>query len=497
MDSEFPDTFAANFAHLARNRPTSIALWFADRSWDFQALWQTASVAAVTLRQSGVGRGDRVGLFIGNRPEWLFWAIAIAELGGVIVPINPAYTAAEIRALLGHADLHLLIMDERLGVTADLDGGQAAAGLRLSCAIDGRATAQASSPQSTSPAQPEDPAIIYFSSGSTGQPKGIVHSHRNLVRVADISRNNAMLRQGDGILIAMPLAFAFASTVSWLAAARAGSCVFLQERFKSEAVIEAIGEGKITVTLGVPSMYRTLVQTAAARGPIGGALRVCLSGGDMLTPELATAVEDNLGCRIFDLYGLSETPYILAHTPGVDARSRPYSCGRPMPGVEVRLVDEVGDEVSIGDVGELLVRTPFTFNEYFRDTAATVAAFSAGWFVTGDLLRRDEDGFFYVVDRKKALIKRSGFNVIPAEVEAAIRALPGVDDVAVVGAADDFLGQRVKAFVVPDGTATLLAADVIAGCGETLAKYKVPDDVVFLQELPKGATGKVLKKNLR
>jgi long-chain acyl-CoA synthetase len=497
MNAELPDTLAATVARAAAQHPDARALRFEDRGWTYDELWRIAGAAAETLRRRSVGPGDRVGLFIGNRPEWLFWTVAVAELGAVAVPINPAYTAAEIRALVEMAELGALIVDERLAVAAELSDAVGAAEVRLASEIDEAAAGGIAAGRSPGPARPDETAIIYFSSGSTGQPKGIVHSHRNLMRIADISRNNGAFRSDDGILIAMPLAFVFASVVSWMAALRAAAGVVLQERFNPSAVLAAVASGEISVLLGVPSMYRTLVDTAHSGPALSRGPRLCLTGGDQLTPELSAAVEETLHCRIFDLYGLSETPYILAHTPGVDDRSRPLSCGRPVPGVETRLVDEDGQEVAEGEVGELLVRTPFTFAGYFRNREATGEVLRNGWFATGDLMRRDADGYFFMVERKKALIKRSGFNVLPGEVEAALRALPGVADAAVIGVPDEALGQRVKAFVVAGTTPAPEAAALIAGCAASLAKYKLPDEIAFLPELPKGATGKVLKKNLR
>ena len=295
--------------------------------------------------------------------------------------------------------------------------------------------------------------------------------------------------------MATPRAFVYASVVECLTAVSVGATVVLQDRCSSEDAVELISAGKLTAIMGVPSMYRRLL--VAASGLQGlGRLRLCVSAGDVLPPALAQEFERAFACPLFDFYGLTEAPHTVAHVPGQDQRSRPFSCGRPLEGVTARVVNEDGRDVGVGEMGELVMRAPWMFLEYFGDQAATGAVLRDGWFWTGDLVRQDSDGYVYVVERKKELIKRSGFNILPGEVEAVIREIPEVREVAVVGVPDELHGQRVKAFVVRAGS-TLTAEEIVAACRQRLAKYKIPEVIEFLSELPKGPTGKILKKLLR
>lgn len=468
------------------------AVRFFDRTWTFREVTEASDRRATTLSTKGVTAGDLIGLLMPNRPEWLFWFAAVSRLGGIAVPINPAYTETEIRSILGFARPRLLVLDEGLAGAWDTRTLREYAGDILLAGDQAEKPPPAELPGAPDAA----PAVIYFSSGSTGSPKGIVHSNRNLDLIVQAARTTWSLGPGDSLLVAMPLAFVYASVVGCLTALSAGATIVLQDRFRAEEAVELIAAGQLTVIMGVPSMFRVLVDAGAGL-PQRGRLRLCVTAGDLLSPALDREFERAFGCPLFDFYGLTEAPHIVAHVPGQDQRSRPLSCGRPLPGVTARVVAENGHDARAGEVGELLVRASWLFLEYFRDPAATGAALRDGWFWTGDLVRRDDDGYLYLVERKKELIKRSGFNVLPSEVEEVIREVPGVAEVAVVGVPDELHGQRVKAFVVRATGGAVSADDILATCHRRLAKYKIPEAIEFLGELPKGPTGKVLKKLLR
>lgn len=482
--------------------PDRPAVMFAGHTWTFREFSEASGRLAAMLQERGVAAGDLIGLLMPNRPEWLFWFVAISRIGGIAVPINPAYTPNEIRSILAFAGLRILVLDAQLAST--LDAELLRQHLSDVLMVEGRGEDErTSSPRVGAPgaevsACPASAAaVIYFSSGSTGTPKGVVHSRRNLELIVGAVRANWQLRSEDSILVAMPLAFVYASVVESLTAISAGATIILQDRFRAEEAVELIAGGEVTVIMGVPSMYRMLLTASGnvLRGQ--GRLRLCASGGDMISPALDRDFERVFGCPLFDLYGLTEVPHIVAHTPGRDPRSRPLSCGRPLRDVITRIVDEDGKELRCGEIGELVVRAPWMFLEYLRNRDATEAVLQDGWFRTGDLVRRDEDGYVYMVERKKELIKRSGFNILPGEVEEVIRQVPGVAEVAVIGIADELRGQRVKAFVVREMAGEVGTQDILDACSQRLAKYKIPEEIEFIAELPKGPTGKIMKKLLR
>lgn len=478
----------------ARRWPEKTALQFGDQKWTYAHFVEAVIVRAMDLQRRGIEPEDRIAIIAANSPDWLFWYAAINAIGSTAVPINPAYTAHEITAILETADLKLIIIDSE---------NQAARKLRLpadleDCCINivsDRFDAVNPSWRPTS-IEKEAPAVIYFSSGSTGKPKGIVHSGRSLGLIADCVRDVWRFEEKDCTLVAMPLAFIYASTVGWLSSVRAGGSIVLQSRFDSGATLKQIAAGTLTTIIGVPIMYHQLLELQKTKLP-HNRLRVCLSSGNGLSRQLDEEYYEIFDCPIFEFFGLSEMPHVISHSLSRDNRSRPFSCGRAVEGVEVQVRDDNSKPVATGQVGELVCRAPFGFQEYFRDPEMTQSAVVGGWFHTGDLVRQDDDGYIFFVERKKELIKSSGFNIMPGELEQVIASIPGVREVAVVGAPDALKGEHVAAFIVRENEITPSSEEIIAVCRGLLAKYKIPEEIRFVSELPRGPTGKLQKKKLR
>jgi long-chain acyl-CoA synthetase len=488
-------TVAQSVAQARDMYPTRTAMTFEGRSWTYRQLWDEAMRRCAVLAAHGVKPGDRVGILIANHPEWFFCYIAASHLAAVSVPINPAYTRHEIQALLDAAELTALVVED---VSLARSGNIAVPG---DCALLSIADfASTPAPVQEIPAAVQDdgkPAVIYFSSGSTGQPKGIVHCGRTLLRIAELVCDNWRIVGTDNTLVAMPLAFVYASTVAWLSAVRCGAGIVLQRRFDPQQTVELIAGGAITIVMGVRSMFHQLLDAKRPPDLSRSKLRLCITSGDVLSPALDKAFFQAFGCHLYEVYGLTETPVIVTHTPPGDSQSREFSCGRARPDVRIRLVDENGAEVPPGALGELQCHTEVRFMEYFRNPEATAQVLKDGWFFTGDLMRQDQDGYLYFVERRKEMIKSSGFNILPGEVERIIQVMPGVKEVAVVGVPHDRKGEQVKAYVVPEDGIRLSAEDIVAECRDKLAKYKVPGVVQFIDALPRGATGKLMRKELR
>jgi len=273
--------------------------------------------------------------------------------------------------------------------------------------------------------------------------------------------------------------------------------VVLQSRYDAKEVSSAIYNGTLTNIMGVPIMFRKVLEERpedASRSR----LRFCLCSGDGLSKAMDEAFYQRFNCPIFEFFGLSEMPHVVSHSLKRDRRSKEFSCGRAVCGVRVEVRGENRRALPVGEVGELACLSPFAFKEYFRDPESTNAAVIDGWFYTGDLVRQDEDGYIFFVERKKELIKSSGFNILPGEVEQTIAAVDGVKEVAVIGVPNPDKGQHVAAYIVRTGTSTEsdVKARILVECKTKLAKYKIPQDIKFLPELPRGPTGKLRKKDL-
>jgi len=484
---------SAILAKAALSAPSKPALYFEGQTWTYGALIDEVYLRARFLERAGICEGARVAIVAANSPQWLMWYAAINTLNAVAVPVNPAYTSYEVRSILHAADLSLVILDSgnRGEVLDDILG---------SIAIDINTDVHAIGEDSQwrpPAAAPEGPAVIYFSSGSTGKPKGIVHTGRNLKLIVDCVSSTWRMTVDDVTLVAMPLAFIYASTVAWLTTVHVGGSAFLQARFDERGVAQAISDGLLTNIMGVPMMFRRILDATAAAPR--NRLRFGLSSGDGLARALEEEFFAKFGCRVFEFFGLSEMPHVVSHALGRDARSKEFSCGRAVQGVDIEVRDEDGRRCPPGEVGELTCRSPFGFIGYFRDRGSTDAVMNDGWFSTGDLVREDEEGFIYFVERKKELIKSSGFNVLPSEVERVISGVAGVSEVAVVGAPHAERGQVVYAYVVPiagSENRDAVKARILAECRSKLAKYKIPERIEFLSELPRGPTGKLQRKQL-
>ena len=443
---------------------------------------------AGALTRSGLQAGDRVGLMLPNSLAWPVAYYGVLRAGGTVVPINPLLKSRELTHYLVDSGASVLITagDQQPDVDVavlELDRfRELLANQEPLIEVVARA--------------PDDTAVILYTSGTTGRPKGAELTHDNLTRNATVTATTLIgLGPEDVVLGCLPLFHSFGQTCALNASVRSGASLTLLPRFDAGRALDLMARDAVTVFAGVPTMYSALLHHPGAADADVRSLRLCVSGGAALPVEVLSGFEATFGTVILEGYGLSETsPVACFNHP--DRSRRPGSIGTPIEGVEMRLVDAAGDVAPAGEVGEIAIRGHNVMKGYWGQPEATAAVMADGWFRTGDLGRRDEDGNYYVVDRKKDLIIRGGFNVYPREVEEVLYEHPAVAAVAVVAIPDDRLGEEVGAAVVrkagTDVTEDELRAFVKAG----LAAYKYPRHIWFVDALPTTATGKIMRREV-
>lgn len=455
---------------------------------------QSARFAAY-LADHDVQRGDRVGVMLGNRPEFAVVFYGALHAGAVVVPMNPLQSSREVEFYLTNTGARTLLFAPSCARAATA-GALAADVPPVAVDTDRLAGLMAGF---TGPSRPvsrasDDTAVILHTSGTTGVPKGAELTHGNLIsNQAVTARSLLNLGPHDVVMGCLPLFHAFGMTCGLVAAISTGATLALLPRFDPARALEMIAAEKVTVFEGVPTMYVAMLGVASEFDLDLTSLRVCISGGAAMPAEVLHRFEERFGCTVLEGYGLSETsPAACFNHP--DAERKVGSIGTPIDGVQMRVVDESGDEVRPGVSGEIQIRGHNVMKGYWNLPEATAAAIVDGWFATGDLGRVDDDGYFYIVGRKKDLIIRGGYNVYPREIEEVLYAHPAVGEVAVVGIPHDVLGEEVGAAIAltPDTNAT--AEELQAFVKERVAAYKYPRRIWFVDELPKGPTGKVLRR---
>lgn len=491
-----------------RRYPNHIAYTYAGRDVTYRELDQEVECVASYLRHRGAVRGDGMALILPNCDAFVTIYEAALRQGMFVVPMNPLYTPDELLYMLADSGVKWIAAVRQLAplapfIQAKLPGVQLLAVgegddvLPPSLAEYREILAgQWSGGEVPTGLSIDDLAVLLYTSGTTGKPKGAMLSHRNLSSNAQITGDYLQYAGSDRVLAVLPMFHVFCLTVCLHASLYRGAHVVILPRFSPSEVLRVIEEQRITIFLGVPTMYNFLLRTAGEQALDVRSLRLCISGGAAMPVALLEAFEARFGVRVLEGYGLSEASPVTAFTP-VDGRARKVgSIGVTLPGLEQRVVDDQDRELPVGEVGELVVRGPNVMLGYHNRPEETAAALRGGWLHTGDLARVDEDGFFYIVDRKKDMIIVGGFNVYPREVEEVLYAHKGIAEAAVVGLPDEGYGEQVVACVVAkDGTLT--EESVRAYCEAHLAKYKRPAQIRFFSELPKNQTGKILRRALR
>ena len=488
---------ASILSESAQRSPDAPAIRLGEVELSYGELDERSARLAALLREKGLEPGDRVGVMLPNVPEFPVAYYGVLRAGGIVVPMNVLLKGREIAFYLEDSGAKLLLAWH--GFAGEAEAGAADAGAEM---IEVEPAAFAELLAGHEPATDvvetadDDTAVILYTSGTTGKPKGAELTHANLSRNADVSRRTTCeVGPGDIVLGSLPLFHSFGQTVAMNASIAAGACLTLVPKFDPGEALATMQRDRVTHFYGVPTMFGALLHHTERESYDTSSLRTCITGGASMPVEVLRGFEEAFGAKVMEGYGLSETsPVASSNHP--DRERKPGSIGTPIEGVEMKLVDENDAEVAQGEVGEIAIRGHNIMKGYWQRPDATAEAMRGGWFHSGDMARVDEDGYFFIVDRKKDLIIRGGYNVYPREVEEVLYEHPKIREAAVVGVPHDEWGEEIGAAVVLIEGERLSPDEVSAYVKDRIAAYKYPRLVWFVDELPKGPTGKILKREI-
>ena len=518
----------------AKAHPANLCVHYQGRSFTYSEVDEISSRFASALVSLGVKRGDRVAIFLPNVPQLVFAYFGILKAGGVVVMCNPVYKERELEHQLKDSGAEVVIAARTVAKGLDLYKSledcrgrlqlrhvittgltdyapplkRRLAGLvgikdvRRADTLDFRQLTESNGPiASFAPVDPvNDVALLQYTGGTTGISKGAMLTHYNLVSNAFYASVNFPITEKDVSLCVLPLFHIYGMTATMNAPLVMGAALVLLPSFHVDEVMKTIQKAKVTLFMGAPAMYIAINSKPNAGNFDLRSVRACVSGGSALPPAVRKRFMGLTGGNLVEGYGLSETSPVTHVNPLHDGVVKDGSIGPPFSGTDAKIVDlqDSGKELDVGEPGELAVKGPQVMKGYWGQDAETAAVLHDGWFLTGDIAKMDEDGYFYVVDRKKDMINVGGFKVYPREVEDLLFEHPDIREAGVVGVPDEFSGEAVKAFVVvKDPSRKLTEQDVVAFCEKNLAKFKVPKKVEFVDELPKTLIGKVLRRKLR
>ncbi|MDH6243371.1 long-chain fatty acid--CoA ligase [Mycobacterium sp. OTB74] len=495
---------ANNLTAAAQRSPALVALRCDDQTYTYEEFDRAAARMATLLGQLGVGVGDRVGIMLPNTPAFAIVFYGAMCAGGVAVPMNPLLSAREIEFYLSNTGAKVLFATPAFAGAAR--EGAERAGAICELVDDETLLAQiADLPERAGAAEraDNDTAVVLHTSGTTGHPKGAELTHGGLGRNAEVCITTLFGTDGNDVIMGcLPLFHVFGLTCGLNSAVLAGATLTLIPRFDAAKALQVIERDGVTIFQGVPTMYSALL-AAAAELPEDkvkkavSTLRLCASGGAAIPVQVIRDFENVFGCAILEGYGLSETSPVASFNHP-DKPRKAGSVGTPVQGVEMRVVLEDGTTAPQGEPGEIQIRGHNIMKGYWNLPEATAEAINPeGWFSSGDIGKVDEDGYYYIVDRKKVLIIRGGFNVYPREVEEVLYSHPDVAEAVVVGMPHETLGEEVGAAVTLKPGATADADALREYVKGQVAAYKYPRRIWFVDALPKGPTGKLLRREIK
>lgn len=498
-------------AKTYRDKPAFI---FEGKETSYGELDVSINKFADGLQQLGVKKGDHLALVLGNSPYFVIALYGAMRAGATVIPVNPIYTPDEIGYILNNGDVKTIVtLDLLLPLVEKMNPALPAVEHIISCEtpeskVDASSLSISSKLKSftnlivSSVSEPapieldeEDVAVILYTSGTTGKPKGAMLTHKNLYSNAKDVGSYLKMNNTDTVVATLPMFHVFCLTVSLNAPLISGATLLIVPRFSPAEIFKLVKTYEATVFAGVPTMYNFLLQHEAGNVEDLESLRLCISGGASMPVALLKGFEQKFQVVVSEGYGLSEASPVTCFNP-LDRPRKAGSIGTNILNVENKVVNELGEEVPSGQVGELIVKGPNVMKGYYKMPEETAHTIRDGWLYTGDLATKDEEGYFTIVDRKKDMVIVGGYNVYPREVEEVLYNHQGVVEVAVVGVPDRNQGEAVKCFVVLKDQ-SLTEEGLKEYCREHLAKYKVPSTIEFLEELPKNTTGKILRRALK
>jgi long-chain acyl-CoA synthetase len=487
---------AQTILDAGREDPDHVALKLDDTELTYKLLDGATAHMVGLLREHGVKPGDRVGIMLPNVPYFPVCYYGVLRAGAIVVPMNVLLKKREVGYYLKDPEAKVLIAWGDFAEAAET--GAEDAGAECLLVKPGEFEDQVGAAEAvTEVAETDegDTAVILYTSGTTGQPKGAELSHANLARNAEASQGLFGLGSDAVVLGALPLFHTFGQTCGMNATLGGGGTLTLIPRFDPAKALEIIQRDQVNVFQGVPTMYGAMLHLDNRDDYDVSTLKVCASGGSAMPVELMRGFEEAFGCKVLEGYGLSESSPVASFNHP-DRERKPGSIGTPIEGVEMKVVDDDGEEVAQGEPGEILIKGHNVMNGYWKREDATAETIVDGWLHTGDIGKVDEDGYFFIVDRKKELIIRGGYNVYPREIEEVLYEHPDVREAAVLGIPSDEHGEEVAAAVALKDGASTSADELRAYVKDQVAGYKYPRKVWLVDELPKGPTGKILKREI-
>jgi long-chain acyl-CoA synthetase len=480
----------------AERDPDHAAIKLDDVELTYSALDGASAHVAGLLHEHGFTPGDRVGIMLPNVPYFPVIYYGVLRAGGVVVPMNVLLKKREVAFYLEDPEAKLLFAWHGFADDAQAGAEQAGAECLLVELGTFENTVGSAEPLTDwADTADDDTAVILYTSGTTGQPKGAELSHANLTRNAQASESLFSLGPDAVVLGALPLFHSFGQTCGMNATISGGGTLTLIPRFEPAKALEIIQRDKVNIFQGVPTMYGAMLHLDGREKYDTSSLELCASGGSAMPVELLRGFEEAFGCKVLEGYGLSESSPVASFNHP-DRERKAGSIGTPIEGVEMKVVDEDGHDLAQGEVGEIVIRGHNVMKGYWNKPEATAETLKDGWLYTGDMANIDEDGYFFIVDRKKDMIIRGGYNVYPREIEEVLYEHPAVREAAVLGVPHDEYGEEVGAAVALKEGKDVSESELRDFVKEHVAAYKYPRQIWFVDDLPKGPTGKILKREI-